>query len=117
MTNIIATIAVFLTTNWTQVGTFHPTGGGKQTVEQATIVTNTAVRFQWEGKSFEFILSSLPGPVIGERKGPLVKDVWTNWQTNVIVPTNWTWPGYLISSNDNIHWNGKWGWGFQEARR
>lgn len=88
MTNIIATIVVFLSTNWTQIGTFHPTSGGQQTVEQATIATNTAVRFQWEGKPFEFILSSVPGPVVGERKGPLVPMNSQYW-----LGTNWSSPG------------------------
>lgn len=109
MNMIIAQIVLTICTNWTQIGTFHPSGGGSQIVEQAQVTTNTAVRFTHNGESFLITIKSEPGPVVGERKGPVVTDpvftiprpympTWPNLQglqtTNLLQPYMPTFPAF-----------------------
>lgn len=82
---------VVVATNWTKIGTFTDNASKQFTVEEANLQTNTIAVFTFEDQKKEFVLKSVAGPVVGERKTAVPPTVF--WATNY-----WT-PGFVFTNS------------------
>ena len=81
MNTTLAIILTIVVTNWTSIGNFTDTRGRYFDVQEGQIVTNTVADLPWnEAKekfhTNRFVLKSIPGPVIAERKVILITNAW-----------------------------------------
>ncbi len=86
MTNTCQTAFLILwtlTTNWVGIGTFTAKDGKKFDVEEGQFQTNTVLQVEFEGRTTNFVLKSLAGPKVGERKielpSPVLYFFTNNW--------------------------------------
>ena len=92
MTNTVATIAVVLATNITQIGTFHSDKWGDFKVMEHKLQTNTVVMVEFEGGIKTFVLKSVDGPILKEER--------VSSQSSYILTTNGyssVWTNFLIN--------------------
>jgi len=72
-TNILATLSFILITNWTGVVV-----DGR---ELGYVATNHVSKIDWQGKSYEFILKTVPSEIA--RWKPTVSTNWVMYMTNI----------------------------------
>lgn len=103
MTNLTAVLLVLLATNWVEIGTFTDTNRNSFKVEQGRLATNTVAILEFENHEHRFILKSVEGPVVGERKMPLFEYA-TNtvpYQFRYVFPTNsLVWTNILLNATN-----------------
>ena len=115
MNTTLAIILTIVVTNWTSIGNFTDTRGRYFDVQEGQIVTNTVADLPWnEAKekfhTNRFVLKSIPGPVIAERKVILITNMVMNiWATNIPWITNlhpfWNPPStnrFYYNTNSNV---------------
>ncbi len=87
MTNLLVTVVITLSTNWTTVGYYYPKEGPTyQEVQEGRLMTNAIACFFWKDKGHEVILEQTQGPVVAERKLPMPIKTFSNSPTNWFVP-------------------------------
>lgn len=101
MTNLTAALLVLLATNWVEIGTFTDTNRNSFKVEQGRLATNTVAILEFEHHEHRFILKSVEGPIVGERKTPNQVAVWTN---NFMLATNLCVTNFLYLTNTHGWW-------------
>jgi len=124
------TIAIILTivvTNWTHIGDFRDNSGRLFDVQEGRMATNTVVdvlldeiilpeesgviRNRVFAATNRFVLKSIPGPVIAERKVILISNLYVtnifhmNWITNKTV-----YPSHVQTTNIKVRIAGSKGW-------
>jgi len=117
-TTTLAIILTIVVTNWTEIGEFKDRSNRFFSVQEGQIVTNTVVDVLLDeipaevvnnrimNRRFEttnrFVLKSVPGSILAERKAVLIEYV-TNWfSTNVFWTTN---PIIVTPTNKPIQWS------------
>lgn len=72
MTNITASILMFVGTNWITVGTFTPVDGSpQQHIQQGYFVTNHTLVTEYQSQMYSITLKQMEGPVAGSRMQPI----------------------------------------------
>ena len=105
MNQTIALIITIVVTNWTEIGEVRDKFNRLFSIQEGQIMTNTVVDVPWGDKSTvdmtaagginlgtyehinRFVLKSIPGPVLSERKAILISNLYvTNitWITNSV---------------------------------
>lgn len=90
MTNITALVITLIATNWISIGTFTDKSNQQFDVKEGRIATNETLVTEWKNQKREFVLESIPGPVVAERK----EQFFTAYHV-----TNWVWgPGIMLTN-------------------
>ncbi len=99
MNTTIAIILTVVVTNWVSIGEFKDKSGATFDVQEGRTQTNTVAKVLWDeqpsvhhigprtiaerrfAQTNEFVLKSVPGPVVGERRVAVTNNPWA-WPTN-----------------------------------
>lgn len=105
MTNLIASLVITLSTNWTTIGTFTPSCNQSgclvdhqsEDVQSGSVETNYQAQVEFNGTTHRFLMEKRVGPLIGERRVPkayyyIATNWWaSNWVIYAINATNHSW--------------------------
>ena len=119
MKEILTTIMLVVVTNWTEIGELKTKDGKTFAVQEGRMQTNAVAEIQWSEelhsndeirpqdlylfrgliKTNTFILKSIPGPVVGERRVEVTNMLINQWLATNFMPrvTNTFW-----ITNENV---------------
>lgn len=103
MNTTLAIILTVVVTNWTHIGDFRDNQGRTFDLQEGQLFTNTLIDVKWseyhtnapdaDGYRFlweefhtnRFVLKSVPGPILPERKAILITNIWVSnyYSTNI----------------------------------
>ncbi len=126
MKEILTTIALIVVTNWTEIGELKTKDGKTFSVREGKLQTNTVARVEWSEeiaasdpirpqdlylfrgliKTNEFILKSVQGPVVAEKRVEITNVYFTNIyvMTNYELKGTMKWPESRVRQTNRITW-------------